>query len=156
MSLTHVYIYSQDRETELPFSTRKEGRVRTHALITVSLRTFALRVSSTATHVSTYIVKTLPAGPCRLEKTLSPAISSGRCRTASMQIAAGPAIRSRCPLDHDRQRALFSKFCGGGGGGRGRIGSRGRQRPCCGGCSRGRMVPGVPRGPIVIGTAAGL
>ena len=27
-----------------------------------------------------------------------------------MQIAAGPAIGARCPLDHDRQRALFSKF----------------------------------------------
>ena len=117
VSLTHVYIYSQDRETELPFSTRKEGRVRTHALITVSLHTFALRVSSTATHVSTYIVKTLPAGPCRLEKTLSPLISSVLGRGRAMQIAAGPTIGARCPLDHDRQVRGF------------RVGRRAAPRP---------------------------
>ena len=57
-----------------------------------------------------HIVKTLPDSPCRLEKTLSPAISSDRRRTAPMRIAAGPAIGARCPLDHDRQRALFSIY----------------------------------------------
>ena len=70
----------------------------------------SITVAIAATHVSLYIVRRSPAGPCRLEKTLSPAISSGRRRAAPMHIAAGPAIGSRCPLDHDRQRALFSKF----------------------------------------------
>ena len=43
-----------------------------------------------------------------------------------------------------------------GGGGRGRIGSGGRRRLCCEGCNGGGGVPGVPRTPIVHGTAAGL
>ena len=64
-------------------------------------------VAIAATHVSLYIVRRSPAGPCRLEKTLSPAISSGRRRPAPMHIAAGLAIGRRCPIDHDRQRALF-------------------------------------------------
>ena len=67
----------------------------------------SITVAIAATHVSLYIVRRSPAGPCRLEKTLSPAISSGRGQPAPMQIAAGPAIGSRCPLDHDRQQAFF-------------------------------------------------
>merc|ERR1712002_973760 len=63
----------------------------------------SITVAIAATHASLYIVRRSPAGPCRLEKTLSPAISSGRRRTAPMQIAAVTAIRSRCPLDHDLQ-----------------------------------------------------
>ena len=70
----------------------------------------SITVAIAATHVSLYIVRRSPAGPCRLEKTLSPAISSDRRRTAPMRIAAGPAIGARCPLDHDRQRALFSIY----------------------------------------------
>ena len=62
----------------------------------------SITVAIAATHVFLHIVKTSPNGPCRLEKTLSPAISSGRRRPAPMQIAAGPAIGSRCPLDCDR------------------------------------------------------
>ena len=57
----------------------------------------SIAIAISATHASLYIVRRSPAGPCRLEKTLSPAISSGRRRTAPMQIAAGPPIRVRCP-----------------------------------------------------------
>merc|ERR1711895_402078 len=67
----------------------------------------SITVAIAATHVSLYVVRRSPAGPCRLEKTLSPAISSGRRRTAPMHIAAGLAIGRRCPIDHVRQRALF-------------------------------------------------
>ena len=109
--------YEQFPTTEGNVEARRRGPPGPRAALSASIADLgpspfpmSIAIATTATHASLYIVRRSPAGPCRLEKTLSPAISSGRRRAAPMQIAAGPAIGSRCPLDHDRQRALFSKF----------------------------------------------